>query len=107
MMLDILDFSVPAMFQLGADAVVAVLLVVLIISFRSRGRVFCQYLKIMTGIRLDPVKVKMLYKSRGKAGVRDLLIDLIIQKDLADPSRLVTPGSKPKPTIYDSGVFED
>ena len=33
-----------------------------------RGRVFCQYLKLMTGIELDAAKVKMLYKLRTEAG---------------------------------------
>ncbi|MCD4750912.1 MAG: hypothetical protein K8R59_16180 [Thermoanaerobaculales bacterium] len=106
-MFETLDFSGPVVFQLSAVAVVTFLLVVLITSFRSRGRVFCQYLKIMTGIELSAAQVKDLYRSRGKAGVRDLLIDLIIQEDLADPARLVTPGSSPKPSIYDSGVFDE
>lgn len=105
-MLDGLVLSGVDWFRFGALAVVVFLLVMLVISFRSRGRVFCQYLKHMTGIELKPGRVNALYKSRGKAGVRDLLIDLIIQEDLNDPDQLVTPGGKPKPSIYESGVFE-
>jgi hypothetical protein len=105
-MSDIFVFATQDLWRLGAMAVAGGLLVVLIISFRSRGRVFCQYLKLMTGIDLKPSQVNALYKSHGKAGVRDLLIDLIIQEDLSDPSRVVTPDSQPAPSIYDSNVFE-
>jgi len=105
-MLDIFDFATADLLRLGALAGVAVLLVVLVVSFRSRGRVFCQYLELMTGIKLKPQQVNALFKSHGRAGVRDLLIDLIIQEDLSDPSRVVTPDSEPKPSIYDSGVFD-
>ena len=34
------------------------LLFLLIVSFRSRSYVFCQYLKTMTGIRLKPAEVR-------------------------------------------------
>ena len=105
-MLDDLVLSGVDWFRLGALAAVAVLLFMLIVSFRSRARVFCQYLKHMTGIELKPGRVKALYDKRGRAGVRDLLIDLIIQEDLDDPDRQVTPGDTPKPSIYESGVFE-
>jgi len=83
------------------------LLVVLIISFRSRSRVFCQYLKHMSGIDLNPSLVKKAYRANGRAGVRDLLIDLSIQEDLSDPSRQVLPGSQPKPSIYDAKIFDE
>ena len=105
-MLKGLVFSGIDWFRLGSLIVVFFLLVMLVISFRSRGRVFCQYLKHMTGIELKPGRVNALYKSRGKAGVRDLLIDLISQEDLDDPDQQVTPGGKPRPSIYESGVFE-
>jgi len=101
-----LEFSGVDWFRMGSLLVVIFLLGMLIISFRSRGRVFCQYLKHMTGIELKPGRVNALYKQRGKAGVRDLLIDLIIQEDLDDPDQQVTPGGEPKPSIYESGVFE-
>lgn len=100
------DFTGLDMLTLGALATASVLLVVLIISFRSRARVFCQYLKHMSGIELRPKMVNRVFKHNGRAGVRDLLIDLIIQEDLADPSRVVTPDSKPDRSIYESGVFD-
>ena len=78
-----------------------VLLVLLVISFLSRPRVFCQYLEHMTGIKLSPAKVKRVYAKHGKGGVRDLLIDLLIKEDLADPGRVVRPGADP-----DTSVFE-
>jgi hypothetical protein len=101
-----LVFSEVDWFRFSALAVVVVLLGMLIVSFRSRARVFCQYLKHMTGIELKPGRVRALYAKRGKAGVRDLLIDLIIQEDLEDPEQQVTLGDKPKPSIYESGVFD-
>ncbi len=78
-----------------------VLLVLLIISFLSRPRVFCQYLEHMTGIRLGPSKVKSVFALHGKAGVRDLLIDLLIKEDLADPKRMVRPDSEPDTSLFE------
>ncbi|HEY2091150.1 MAG TPA: hypothetical protein VGJ81_04630 [Thermoanaerobaculia bacterium] len=59
-----------------------VLLLILIISFRSRAVVFCQYLERMTGIELKPADVRRAYRANGKNGVRDLFLDLIIREDL-------------------------
>lgn len=59
-----------------------VLLSLLVISFRSRSTVFCQYLKTMTGISLKPADVTHAFKSGGKEGVRDLFLDRIIREDL-------------------------
>ena len=101
MSLEFLDFARGSLYSLGAVAVVAVLLALLLASFLSRSRVFCQYLRHMTGIQLKPKTVRRLYKKRGRGGVRDHLIDLLIREDLADPKRVVTPGSKP-----DTSVFE-
>ena len=61
-----------------------VLLLILIISFRSRAVVFCQYLKTMTGIRLEPSDVRRVYKQSGRNGVRELFLDLIIKEDLKE-----------------------
>ena len=61
-----------------------VLLVILVISFRSRAVVFCQYLEAMTGIRLRPSDVRRVYKERGRNGVRELFLDLIIKEDLKE-----------------------
>ena len=98
----LLELSPITLYQLGSVAVVSVLLLLLLASFMSRSRVFCQYLNHMTGIELRPGTVRGLFKSRGRAGVRDYLIDLLIREDLADPSRVVTPDSKP-----DTSVFEN
>ena len=44
MSFEVLDLGPSTLYQLGAAAVVAVLLLLLIASFASRSRVFCQYL---------------------------------------------------------------
>ena len=59
-----------------------VLVCLLVISFRSRSTVFCQYLKAMTGISLEPSDVTRQFKSGGQVGVRELFLDLIIREDL-------------------------
>jgi hypothetical protein len=59
-----------------------VLLLLLVISFRSRVYVFCQYLKTMTGVVLKPGEVKTAFRRGGKEGVRELFLDLIIREDL-------------------------
>lgn len=100
---ELLDLGPAAMYQLGAVAAVAVLLFLLVASFMSRSRVFCQYLKHMTGIQLSPATVRRLYTRGGRGGVRDHLIDLLIREDLADTSRVVTPDSKPDLSIFDAG----
>ena len=97
-----LELSPVILYQLGAAAVVSVLLLLLLASFLSRSRVFCQYLNHMTGIELRPGTVRGLYKRRGRSGVRDYLIDLLIREDLADPSRVVTPESKPDTSIFEN-----
>jgi len=58
------------------------LLFLLIVSFRSRSYVFCQYLKTMTGIGLRPSEVRRAFKTGGREGVRELFLDLIIREDL-------------------------
>ena len=61
-----------------------VLLLILIISFRSRAVVFCQYLETMTGIRLKPSDVRRVYREKGRNGVREMFLDLIIREDLKE-----------------------
>jgi hypothetical protein len=100
--LEIFDLAPSVMYQLGVAAVVAVLLALLLVSFVSRARVFCQYLRHMTGIRLRPSTVRALYAKSGRGGVRDHLIDLLIREDLADEDRVVTPDSKPDTSIFDA-----
>jgi hypothetical protein len=60
------------------------LLFLLIVSFRSRSYVFCQYLRTMTGIRLRPAEVRRTFKVGGREGVREMFLDLIIREDLKD-----------------------
>ena len=80
--------SVTSMFQLNnltsaMPLVFAlILLVILVISFRSRAVVFCQYLEAMTGIRLKPSEVRKVYDKTGRNGVREMFLDLIIREDL-------------------------
>jgi hypothetical protein len=100
--MDFIDLGPLALYQLGAVVLIAVLLFLLIMSFISRSKVFCQYLHHMTGISLKPSTVRALYKKGGRGGVRDHLIDLLIREDLADPSRVVTPDSKPDTSIFET-----
>ncbi|GAC1430262.1 MAG: hypothetical protein NVSMB68_02570 [Thermoanaerobaculia bacterium] len=72
-----LSSAMPLIFAL-------VLLMILIISFRSRAVVFCQYLETMTGVRLKPSDVRRVFKEAGRNGVRDMFLDLIIREDLKD-----------------------
>lgn len=99
--MDFFDLGPVALYQLGAVALIAVLFFLLLMSFISRSKVFCQYLHLMTGIRLKPATVRALYKKQGRGGVRDHLIDLLIREDLADPDRVVTPDSKPDTSIFE------
>ncbi|HEX9160893.1 MAG TPA: hypothetical protein VF980_04230 [Thermoanaerobaculia bacterium] len=61
-----------------------VLIIILIVSFRSRAVVFCQYLETMTGIRLKPSDVRRVYNESGANGVREMFLDLIIREDLKE-----------------------
>jgi hypothetical protein len=80
----------------GAVAI-AILFLILVVSFASRAKVFCQYLKTMSGIELKPGEVRHAYKLRGKEGVRELFLDLIIREEAKGPA--VTPDSKPQKPI--------
>jgi hypothetical protein len=75
-----LEFLTQADWVVFGSAVL--LLLLLIVSFRSRSYVFCQYLKTMTGIALGPTEVRRAFKSGGREGVRELFLDLIIREDL-------------------------
>jgi hypothetical protein len=74
---DTLSTAMPLLFA-------GILLLILIISFRSRAVVFCQYLEAMTGIRLKPADVRRVYREKGRNGVRELFLDLIIREDLKE-----------------------
>lgn len=71
-----------------------VLLLILVISFRSRATVFCQYLKAMTGVELKPKEVRRVFKSQGQDGVRTLFLDLIIREDLKTGPLVIPEGAK-------------
>lgn len=83
--------------MMGLVAIVAILTVILIVSFGSRARVFCQYLRFMTGLEVTPREVKTVFQLRGKAGVRELFLDLLIREDLKESPTITpeTPRSKP------------
>lgn len=77
-----------------------VLLIILVVSFNSRSRVFCQYLRHMSGIRLKPREVKQVFQAKGRPGVRELFLDLIIREDLKD-SPPITPDTPPSRPVTD------
>jgi hypothetical protein len=104
MSFDMLEFTQANTVQLAAVAGIVILLAILVISFLSRARVFCQYLKHMTGIELKPTTVRRVYRQNGRGGVRDMLISLLIQQDLADPDRIVTPDSQPDTSVFQSST---
>ena len=60
------------------------LLLLLVVSFASRPRVFSQYLRAMTGIVVSSSDVRRVFKERGRAGVRELFLDLLIREDLRE-----------------------
>lgn len=101
---EMLDFSQVGTVQMAAVAGILILLALLVISFASRARVFCQYLKHMTGIELKPATVRRVYRQNGRGGVRDMLISLLIQEDLADTARIVTPDSEPDTSVFQSSA---
>lgn len=82
--------SITSLFQLNSLAAAmplvfaVVLLIILIVSFRSRAVVFCQYLEAMTGVRLKPSEVRRVFNEAGQNGVREMFLDLIIREDLKE-----------------------
>lgn len=75
-------------------AATGALLLVLVLSIMMRPRIFTQYLEHMTGIQLSPRDVARVFKTRGKAGVRDMFLELIIMEDLRDGPK-ITPDTPP------------
>jgi hypothetical protein len=102
MTFEIFEFSPSDTARLLAGVGIFILLLLLVISFKSRAKVFCQYLRHMTGIELKPLTVRRVFRESGRGGVRDLLISLLIQEDLADQQRVVTPDSMPDTSIFES-----
>lgn len=98
-----IEWTPLLMLRLGVVVAVLLLLVLLVASFASRAKMFCQYLKHMSGIELRPRMVRAAFRRQGQGGVRDLLINLLIQQDLADQSRIVTPESEPDHSVFESG----
>lgn len=75
----------------NALTIVGALVFILLISFTLRAKVFCQYLRQMTGIDLSVREVKDTFRRRGRDGVRELLLDRTIRADLAENQPLVPP----------------
>ena len=71
-----------------------VLLVILIVSFRSRAVVFCQYLEAMTGVDLKPSDVKREFARGGRNAVREMFLDLMIREDLKEGPMEIPGGSE-------------
>jgi len=84
-------FEVRSFTGLVLLAFAGVLFLILLTSFRSRAIVFCQYLKAMTGVELKPRQVRSVFKERGKDGVREMFLDLIIKEDLRETGPLQIP----------------
>lgn len=84
-------FEVKEVGGLALLGFAALLLFILVVSFRSRATVFCQYLKAMTGIALKPREVRNVFKAQGQDGVRELFLDLIIKEDLRQTGPLQIP----------------
>lgn len=85
-----LDLFTTELFLATAGTLAFVLVIVMLL----RPRIFTSYLKHMTGIALSPKEVSAVYKKRGKAGVRELFLDLIIRED-ARSGPQITPDSSP------------
>jgi hypothetical protein len=84
-------FEVRGLTGMALLVFAGILFLILVISFRSRAIVFCQYLKAMTGVELKPRQVRSVFKDRGKDGVREMFLDLIIKEDLRETGPLQIP----------------
>jgi hypothetical protein len=76
-------------------AVACALMLVLIVSFASRPRMFAQYLRLLTGIRITPAEIRRVHRKHGRAGVRELFLDLLIREDLNETG-VATPDAEPR-----------
>ena len=78
-----------------------VLLLLLVVSFASRPRVFSQYLRTMTGIAVTPREIRRVFKQRGRTGVRELFLELLIREDLREDG-VARPDAKPmRPVAFE------
>ena len=91
-------FTSTEILWMAGAGVITLLFFILVVSFTSRARMFCQYLKAMSGIELKPGEVHHAFKLRGKEGVRELFLDLIIREE-AKSSPPITPDSEPRKPI--------
>jgi hypothetical protein len=94
-------FQIESLTNAMPIAFALILLVILVVSFRSRAVVFCQYLEAMTGIELEPAEVRRVYRERGREGVREFFLDLIIREDLKE-GPMVIPGEETAPVAVDA-----
>lgn len=84
-----LSSAIPLAFAL-------ILALILVVSFRSRATVFCQYLKAMTGVELKPAEVRKVFREEGREGVRGLFLELMIREDLKT-GPIAIPDMRPAP----------
>lgn len=91
-------FEIRSLVDLAPLAFALLLLFILVVSFRSRATVFCQYLKAMTGVELKPKQVRRVFRSEGQDGVRSLFLDLIIREDLKTGPLQIPEGAR-KPAV--------
>ncbi len=83
--------SSPILDLANALLVTGALLGVLVLLLALRSRIFCQYLRELTGIELSPQEVRSTYRRNGREGVRELLLDRTIRADLAETPAVVPP----------------
>ena len=88
-------FEIKGVAGLLPLAFALLLFLILVVSFRSRATVFCQYLKAMTGVELKPHDVRRVYEAEGKDGVRNLFLDLMIKEDLKTGPLQIPPVKAP------------
>ena len=90
-------FDIRSLVDVAPLAFAGLLLLILVVSFRSRATVFCQYLKAMTGVELKPREVRKVFKAEGRDGVRTLFLDLIIREDLKEGPLQIPDGARKPP----------
>ncbi len=88
----------PTLVLLGCAVV---LLLLLVVSFASRPRVFSQYLRAMTGIRVTPREIRRIFKQRGRTGVRELFLELLIREDLREDGVARPDAKAARPVAFD------
>src|ERR1035441_4403776 len=84
-------FEVRGLTGLALLVFAGVLFLILLISFRSRATVFCQYLKAMAGIELKPSQGRSGFKDPRKGGGRARFLALLIKEALRETGPLQIP----------------